>query len=207
MRSLTWSGSNYISALVRPLCLPRTHGQNQGPFSRISHVPDSDHCCHLNSNNVEQLEFVRAILRLFEREALLFVAHVTPGADEQNSLQDSISRHNVRAMKLLRRALRRWTGWNLPTRLGLTLTVLGMLLSFASWRWPEYWKHVVSERPSSQQSIVDSSPRSKAQRNIGALGGDAIVVIHQSTSGNHSAAVVSQGDVNIDDKPSSRPKD
>lgn len=58
------------------------------------------------------------------------------------------------------RVRRRWSGWSLPTRLGLGLGAIGVLggigLTFAAWRWPSFWTTVggATSPPTSQGATV-----------------------------------------------------
>jgi len=41
--------------------------------------------------------------------------------------------------KIAIRVWRRWASWTLPTKLGLSMGVLGILLTLLAWSWPEFW--------------------------------------------------------------------
>jgi hypothetical protein len=61
-------------------------------------------------------------------------------------------------VKFWRNLNRRWSTWSLPTRISLSLGVIGVLgviITIAAWRWPDLWKPATQEAgPESRITIT-----------------------------------------------------
>jgi hypothetical protein len=123
-------------------------------------------------------------------------------------------------MNAFRSAVRRWASWSLPTRLGLTMGVLGVLgvaITFAAWRWPTFWDPPAPKAETAKSNPVDPASAPKAEAPAPPSGpttvqtrnvvrsdkktrpaqAEAAIVIQQQTFGDNSPAIVANGDVTI----------
>ncbi len=68
-------------------------------------------------------------------------------------------------MGIAKSASRRWRGWSLPTKLGLSLGAAGVLVSFCAWIWPDLWNsHHEQERPTLNAPADQTPTPRKASR-------------------------------------------